>query len=58
MVCSESGDVLGAVVDVFGQIKRPFYVVLPSEATKKELPAVGAQVMAAVGMEEGFKMLF
>lgn len=36
VLCQEDGRVLGAVVDVFGQISRPHYLVLPSESCKKD----------------------
>ncbi|CAK9091463.1 unnamed protein product [Durusdinium trenchii] len=52
VVCEADGRVLGAVVDVFGQISRPHYLVLPCETCKKDLPVVGAAVLAATGMEE------
>ncbi|CAE7348042.1 naf1 [Symbiodinium natans] len=52
IVCLADGRVLGAVVDVFGPISVPHYLVLPSEFCKKDLPAVGDAVLAATGMEE------
>eukprot|EP00913_Durusdinium_trenchii_P029909 g28026.t1 len=38
VVCGADGRVLGAVVDVFGQISRPHYLVLPCETCKKDAP--------------------
>ncbi|CAE7863778.1 unnamed protein product [Symbiodinium microadriaticum] len=52
VVCLADGRVLGAVVDVFGPISVPHYLVLPADSCKKDMPAVGDAVLAATGMEE------
>ncbi|CAE7243741.1 unnamed protein product [Symbiodinium sp. CCMP2592] len=52
VVCLADGRVLGAVVDVFGPISVPHYLVLPADSRKKDMPAVGDAVLAATGMEE------
>ena len=49
VLCQEDGRVLGAVVDVFGQISQPHYLVLPSESCKKDWARLRAE-LEYVGM--------
>jgi len=51
VVCLEDGRVLGAVVDVFGPVTLPHYLVLASPNVK-DPPSLGAAVFAATSLEE------
>lgn len=51
VVCTEDKEVIGVVIDVFGPVSHPHYLVFPTRP-REEPPAIGAVVIAAVGLEE------
>jgi len=51
VVCLEDRVVVGVVVDVFGPVVQPHYLIFPT-VKDQALPEVGSQLFAATGLEE------
>merc|ERR1740121_194391 len=49
VVCTKDGEVLGVVLDIFGPVTQPHYLV---HTTKQNHPKIGTQVYAATGLAE------
>merc|ERR1740121_1278787 len=49
VVCTKDGEVLGVVLDIFGPVTQPHYLV---HTTKQNHPKIGTQVYAATSLAE------
>merc|ERR1740121_2109294 len=49
VVCTKDGTVLGVVIDIFGPVTQPHYLV---HTTKRDPPTLGVQVYAATSLAE------